>query len=409
MTATSVLSLALLLLAGWGGKSPDRKLNSHDFSSARQCAVCHTEIYEQWSRSTHSQSFTDPVFRTVLKKVLAQEGGKQRAVFCLRCHAPVAGVAGDLAKRDVANSDFTAVESEGVTCDFCHTISGQERLGTKVTPVAYLFRRSGFTGTKYGRLVRKETEAHPTKVSSFLTDSQICAICHAYRHPVGGVEIQNTYREWLGSSHRKQGERCQDCHMPVYSGSLADDSPRSQELHAHVFLGGHSRDIYKQAAVVGLETSLDKKGAKLNVTSRVSNVGAGHAIPTGMPGLRELRLVLAVIRPDGQEVASRTYRYGQRLLDRNNDERLPWEPYRVVKDDRIQPGGFRRENLEVPLKGDLAGELKVEARLYLSRVSETIASRLDLSPPELLLMCSAEKTVNLQEGKVAQLATKSKR
>ena len=61
------------------------------------------------------------------------------------------------------------------------------------------------------------------------------------------MSIQNTYEEWKSSPYAAEGKRCQDCHMPSYSGKTANDGKERPELHAHVFMGGHTEMILKAA------------------------------------------------------------------------------------------------------------------------------------------------------------------
>ena len=68
-----------------------RQLTARDFASAETCRPCHTEIYQQWRSSFHSQSAVDPVFWRLFQQAVRDTGSRASAL-CLTCHAPVATV-----------------------------------------------------------------------------------------------------------------------------------------------------------------------------------------------------------------------------------------------------------------------------------------------------------------------------
>ena len=100
----------------------------------------------------------------------------------------------------------------------------------------------------------RRPNAHPTLQSKFLLSSELCGTCHRFGHPVSGLAIQDTYDEWKRSPYAAEGKRCQDCHMPAYSGKTAVDGKDRPELHAHVFMGGHT-EMIRKAASVGLQSN----------------------------------------------------------------------------------------------------------------------------------------------------------
>ena len=86
------------------------------FVSGEICGACHKEIYEVWSQHTiHAQSVKDPIFQAGLKQAMDTHGETIRET-CLSCHAPTTNVTKDYALS-------TALSQEGVTCDFCHSVT----------------------------------------------------------------------------------------------------------------------------------------------------------------------------------------------------------------------------------------------------------------------------------------------
>ena len=51
--------------------------------------------------------------------------------------------------------NISPVAMEGVTCDVCHTISGNENFGKDISAGIYLYPRKGETAVKYGQRFRK--------------------------------------------------------------------------------------------------------------------------------------------------------------------------------------------------------------------------------------------------------------
>jgi hypothetical protein len=344
----------------------------------------------------HSKSLTDPVYRAVFDAMMKETKGEQKA-FCLTCHAPVASVTGKLlgSIREVNWQTFTAVEAQGVTCDFCHTISGNENLGKNISVGAYVYPRRGTTAVKYGRHPDANSPAHQTEVSKFLISPEMCAVCHKFKHPIAGVEVQNTYDEWLRGPYSKQQVRCQDCHMPAYNGTVAVGGKQRDEIHAHAFSGGHSEMVKKAATVTVWGTQKKGDRPKLTVTANVTNSGAGHTIPTGIPGIREMWLEVDVIGPLGEVMEQKRFRFAQRLVKKDGNDALPWEAFGKVEDNRIQPRQSRQNSFDVSLPGQLKGNVKIRARLVMALISESMSRRLSIQAPEPVVMTTAEATVTI--------------
>src|SRR5438045_1596112 len=120
------LYIALSCAAGMQLNAAE-KLRSTDFTPAEKCGSCHEEIYQQWRTTAHAQAATDSVFWTFYQQALRDTGGSV-AASCVTCHAPVATVTKELRVTGPVSLPvpLSAIAKEGVTCDFCHTISGNE-------------------------------------------------------------------------------------------------------------------------------------------------------------------------------------------------------------------------------------------------------------------------------------------
>ena len=389
--------LAVLLLVSSPILGQPSKISEADFTSSKECGECHQEIYSQWSQSMHSRSLSDPVYQTVINEMVKQTGGAKK-VFCLSCHAPVASVAGKLRglPAPIDWEGFSPIAKEGVTCDFCHTISGNENLGKNISVGAYVYPRKGTTDVKYGRHPDTDNTSHRTEVSKFLTSAEFCGVCHKFMHPFEGREVQSTYQEWLRGPYSKQGVRCQDCHMPAYAGTTVEGGKPREEIHAHLFFGGHSSMVQNAATVsVWGVNRKEEGGLRLSVTTSVLNSGAGHAIPTGVPGIREMWLRVKVLGPDGEELHQKRFWYGQKLVDKEGNDALPWEAFRIVAENRIEPEQSKQTTFQVTLPTGLKGPVKLEAHLFMHLISEAVGRRLQIAVPDPVLMTSAEATVPL--------------
>lgn len=370
----AILAASLCMFAG-----ETKQLTPQDFASAETCRPCHTEIYEQWRTSFHSQAATDSLFWRLFQQAVRDVGSRASAL-CLTCHAPVATVGREVKWFGPVSSqlELSPVSREGVTCDFCHTVSGSENLGRNISLGAYRVPRKGDTVIKYGSHPDAKSPAHATQASAFLRSSRLCAICHQHTHSLPGREIQNTYAEWYYGPYRAQGRECQHCHMPAYTGRSTNDSPKRQDLRAHVFLGGHT-EMLKKAALVSLGAQVSEKSGRnlIRINAVVTNSGSGHLIPTGMPGMRELWLEVVAKAKDGTQVFASRADFGLSLLDDAGNLAMPWNAARVGKDTRIAPQRSRRETFEFKAA---SLDLEVRARMYYRLVSEQTAKLVGIQP-----------------------------
>lgn len=395
------LLCAILTVSAYLWADETKQLTPQDFASAETCKPCHTEIYQQWRTSFHSQAATDSLFWRLFQQA-ARDVGSRASAICLTCHAPVATVGREVKWFGAVSSqlELSPVAREGVTCDFCHTISGAEDLGRTVGLGGYRVPRKGDTVIKYGSHADAKSPAHSTQASAFLRSSRFCAICHQRTHSLPGLEIQNTYAEWNYGPYRAKGRECQHCHMPAYSGKGTKDSPERPDIRAHVFLGGHS-EMLKKAASVSLSTGVfEKRGTKvIRIIALVTNVGSGHLIPTGMPGMRELWLEVRAKAQGGADVFTGKAGFGLSLLDDNGNLAMPWKAARVGKDTRIAPQQSRRETFEFKAPNV---DLEVRAKVYYRLVSEQAAriAGIQPSPP---IEVAGDQILFLSDGRVNKI------
>jgi nitrate/TMAO reductase-like tetraheme cytochrome c subunit len=341
----AVLSLVLGAPAG-AASAPTTQAG---LSSSDSCAECHEQIHSMWKRSLHGMAFSDPIFQLSYMRAYLETGGEASQT-CLRCHAPVATLSGDL---ELSNP----ISREGITCDYCHSITSVD-LARPSDPY-----RIRIDGVKRGPLGDADSPAHGVEESPLHRSAAFCAGCHEYANP-DGLLIFSTYSEWKTSPQAKEGKTCQHCHMPSVPGSTvrADLGVRRQGINLHNISGGHSSEQVRRAVATKVLAVEREAANRAVVEVEVANVGSGHSIPTGLPTRKlVLRVQLSV---DGKEVRRFERTYQRSLLDRRGrriveDHRVILEAHRLREDNRLRAGERRVERFvaSVPRRGALSAQI----------------------------------------------------
>lgn len=307
-------------------------------TSSDRCGECHRDIYRTWKASAHARSMDEEVFLQAFRETEARDGDAA-ARTCLRCHAPLAEVTRDW-KLD------QRVTWEGVSCDVCHSLVSVDMSGfgprqiLDVGPV------------KRGPIADAASTEHEVAYSELHTTALACAWCHEFAN-ADGTPIMTTYTEWKGSAAARDGRTCQACHMAKSRANVVDPKvarvPRA-EVNVHEVPGGHSLEQLHKALDVAIEPR--QEGDSLAVFVRLTNKGAGHAVPTGMPGRRVI-LDLRVRSSTGETFEeSRTY--GKFFADAEGgrvalDSRLFTKGVRLDSDTRIRSDERRVETFRFPV------------------------------------------------------------
>ncbi len=214
---------------------PHLELYSRDaFPSARECKICHEQIYEEWASSSHAYASISPMFHVFENKVNKLTSGTM-GYFCLRCHAPVATTMG--LRRDQPIWDGPAVFKEGVTCIACHRVKtpftktdGERRIepGGIYDPV-YGGSDGGGVATvaKYKDKYKVKIDPHDKSTGQKmhrrsiqfeeLSESTFCMSCHQVAVKPG-IKLEVVWDQYRASPACREGVSCQDCHMGVVPG-----------------------------------------------------------------------------------------------------------------------------------------------------------------------------------------------
>lgn len=246
---------------------------------------------------------------------------------CADCHAPgIDGVAGG---RDLHDAWGLAYD-KGVHCDVCHKVRDVEpSLPPGVGGRLVLGRPSepgrnamfAWDPVYYGPLIDVPNIVMGGSWQPEFELAVFCSGCHqqeqaalvpgtqlAPRWP-NGLPVHTTYAEWQAGPYNRDATQCQFCHMPAdpdrnnavdvstrERSSITFGFPREPEdVRRHLFrspLQGSPR-LIDGAVYVSLALSVD--AGELVVDTSLTNIGCGHAVPTGEP----MRALVLVVEADG--------------------------------------------------------------------------------------------------------------
>lgn len=299
--------------------------------SAKECAKCHSEFYDEWKTSIHSQAWTDPYFQIDWK---FDRSGQ----ICKNCHTPLdkqqeETVLGfhDADKWDPIvepNPDFDPeLQHEGVTCAACHLREGKIR------------GPYGLTNT-------------PHPVEKIENPNIICMQCHLVENdawdtfftlpPCGTVtEIRSTmkHQKQVAGERGISGEvvvpdesslRCVECHMPLAERPLVAGG-KIRTTRKHLWRGGHDAEMVKSALETSFSEVTELADARRQFNVTLTNVGTAHYLPTGIPD-RQLSIEFRVLDNNGEllerqeEIIKRIIIWRPFIFDWSDNRLARWQP-----------------------------------------------------------------------------------
>lgn len=248
---------------------------------------------------------------------------------CADCHA--AGINGKAGGRNLHEATGIAFEN-GVHCDVCHKVKDIDMDKPAGIGQRLVLHRPGDVASGpdaelkpvfYGPLLDVPNGFMGGSYRPVFNEARFCAGCHEQKQAAlvpgdtldtkrwpQGLPVHSTFSEWEAGPYKASGTPCQVCHMPadyeltssidlgtVENQSIAFGFPRPPEdLRHHTFrspLHHGSPRLIDTALFVQL--SLSQQGADVEASVSLSNVGCGHAIPTGEP----MRSLVLLVRADG--------------------------------------------------------------------------------------------------------------
>jgi Cytochrome c554 and c-prime len=342
------------------------------FPDPNACGSCHVGIHDAWSQSLHAKSATDELYLKV-KEQFVVERGEPAVRLCAACHAPVALMTGEvgLYNRESVSSQ------QGVSCGFCHSLESVHSdsggwLSNPARVRGYVGGNVFAAGNNLAKvLLNAKPRVHQQDMfRPVLSSGEVCRACHEFS--INNVLVQSTWSEFKASSFAAKGVSCQSCHFSR-SGAFNALEPgevalgRSKpSVQWHRLLGGSTIVAANpDANLANLKNALKLEGQLKSGTLevRVFNVGAAHAIPTGVADLRELWLEVRGLDVSGRTVFSsgvldaagvfkaETRVFHQVLQDENSNPIVRhdiWRAKRIALDTRIPAGGSRLETFRLP-------------------------------------------------------------
>jgi hypothetical protein len=330
---------------------------------ARRCGECHAAIYQAWATSAHANADRSPIYRA-----MREASGRDD---CDRCHAPL--------RARVPDERLAA---EGVTCDVCHTLRAvvPDRHGTALAlDLASAVRYGPLCGTD-------DHYFHRMGCSPLHSRAELCGGCHLWTtHTSAGAEldVRTTYADWQAGSHAAAGVTCQGCHMPTVAGEVAVGWAVGGQVSDH---GMYGLDDRARALTVGLAVA--PEGQRLRVELELTNAGAGHPLPSGLPG-RRIVVRVSALGAEGTPIASEERILARILVDGRGVEVPFYAAQRVASDTCLAPSEVRRERLSLPR----VGVVEVRAEVFEHALSATIAEAIGASVPEPALLTSTRVEV----------------
>ncbi len=332
----------------------------------------------------HAKALTDPLYLVKLEEANRATNGAT-GQYCEGCHGPIAIMAGELDREERSQ-----VGGEGVTCDLCHQVTGSVpgRIGNTSIAVKA-------DGTRRGQFKDSVSPAHATAYSAFHEKAEFCGNCHDVLHPVNGLLLEATYTEWKNGPYAKEGIVCQDCHMTPgpgvtkpNPGKAAAMGPEREHIYTMTFAGGNvalgdaelAEERLKAAAKVEIEApEVVAPGEVLEVRTRVTNVGAGHYLPTGLTEVRRMTLQVTARDASGRTLLDGQHVYGTELADAQGNHPVElWDAVAIASDDRIPPRKSSEDTWRITMP---EGVVTVEAVLTYRSAPEELAKKAGVEIP----------------------------
>lgn len=431
-----------------------REYHSEDWTSSAKCKSCHSEIFKQWSNSNHKHMVGSNPYYMVMETLAGEAEGDGFRKWCMGCHNPSAllnghektthDMEGNFLRDEIFEKDATKLIKdfkeqdnfrleEGVSCVTCHRITDASSKGNASYTLTLERKKYAFEDSKAPlghwfseKLINSNPEAHKKSyMNPLYKESKYCASCHDESHPINGIAIVSTFKEWEKSEYNNPKDKskhksCIDCHMTNLKdaklsplrGTSTDGGVIKEDVKVHYFSGSnHFLAGLKDKKNEEQTIELLKSSAKLDVDIKdnilsvgVTNIGAGHHLPTGVADFRELWLDVSVKDRDGKLILSSgklkedgNIEDGSRLFQKVfGDENgkpvglLFWRYKTLLSDTRIPSKERKVESytLQRDVKYPLNVEVKLNFRIYPQWVSDAVQNVFPAlpNPPVLELM-----------------------
>jgi len=408
------------------------KVTADMFEEPEVCGGCHVDMYKQWNGSMHSNAWVDPIYRAALNAASKGTNGKVDKL-CIGCHSPIGLVTG---KATPKGDKMSKIAKRGVQCDVCHNISSSTGIGNGsyvLTPKLHGRK------LKFGPFKDAKSPYHDTAYSELHTSSAFCGQCHNVSHPFNNLPVERTYDEWKDSWYAGQNIQCQDCHMtpgPGVTKNPGKATPFSKEreqIYTHYFVGGNvlvprmlgaeghalkAEEMLRAAGKIEImpKKYLTTKGIQ-TISVKVTNIGAGHKLPTGFPEGREMWVDFKIKDAEGKEIyrlgkiehghteeGTRSFKVVLGDKDGNIVHLELWDADRVLYDTRIPAKGYSIVDFPFTIPEGTKGPLTVTADLNYWSFPQSVLDELmgkDAPVVPVTLMTTTTAMMDVKSGDVA--------
>lgn len=432
---------------------PDDPAHAVEFVDPTACVGCHAEQVADWKTSAMAHAGRNTWVEDIYMGT-GTPGGTGGFVYtrdsvhaegnpaseCASCHQPESWVAEPFSPLRGIGDPHPSVE-RGVSCLTCHLVAHVDEARPNdpgIYPGTVRMNRGSIV--RYGVLGDVDFDAVGRMRASYQPQlsSVVCGACHQDANdPDGsgrfdGPISEPTYLEWLASPYgdptSERYETCMGCHSTpsdaTSASSLQVTAPRPRgAVRTHRF-EGTTPSYLERAVSMALEARV--VNGLLEVSVALTNVGAGHHVPTGVTMRNAILLVEAAdddgpLEHVGTQVVSELGGVGRpeegyfaglpgKVYAKINESASGESPTvfteatRITSDNRIPALATDRTAYSFRVVG--SSPLRVRARLIYRRAWRDIidakgwsedghgAPLADLQPPHFgHLMASAERTV----------------
>lgn len=277
-----------------------------------ECGVCHRSFYNEYKfgydrlagapQGDHTKPPAPPV-TTSATKIAAPDDTPSHAaeatslgLACGSCHSPEAFALPEMDLPEGSRPKGGKEATGKMTCATCHlTPEGKVR-----GPYNLRAPHDAYSDVK-------------------MKTSLMCASCHALGKRVAGKQTQ-TFLEWRDDYFRTGigSQSCPGCHMPRALRKITDEAGTPMRVAGrHTMIGGEaSLRLHDALTQVIVQPSPAASAFEIHVT----NVGAGHSVPTG--AVRKAIIVnVEAKNEEGKIVASERWLFAPWYASRPDDKK----------------------------------------------------------------------------------------
>ena len=430
------------------------RYHKEDWTNSTKCKSCHSEIFNQWADSNHRHIAGTNPYYMVMENLAAQDMGEEFRKWCMGCHNPSAVTTKQTKTTHAMNSNNmpniifdkgskdlkSQILEQGVSCLTCHRITKVSSKGNSSYTLdlknrkKYMFEDSNSEVMSYlsEKFINSNPKVHKQSYTNEIyKKSSYCASCHDEFLPNSKKMVVSTFREWEKSPYNNpkdssKHKTCIDCHMTnmknnkfsPLKGRSTDGGVIKDDVKVHYFSGSnHFLSGLKNSLNEDQTIQLLKTSAKLDLNMKddkiiigVTNVGAGHHLPTGVSDFRELWLDVTLFDKDSNIVFSSGKLKNDGNLENNTrvfmkvfgDENSKpvglffWRYKKMISDTRIPAKQRRVESFLIKnnqiLKYPLKLVVKLNFRIYPQWVTDIVKRAYPQLPsPPVITLNKLEK------------------